>query len=284
MSLEQAKKETDNILHNVEEGFFILNDKNKIGLSYSAALENIFQERKLAKRSLIAYLKAKIDKVDMEDLLEYLSIMRDKSVDELYLKKLNPLDQIKLNFKDKEIESEKYLNIIFKRIQSNGNSIKDLFVTARDITKSIKIKEKLDKAELEKEKMLQLVSSLLDTDPDIIKDFFEETEKDVKQLDNFITQSDNKQGIKKDIDEIFRLINLIRMNSQAINLPSLSNQAKISENIVNRIKTKDPKYKNEEINLIKNYQLLKNEFNTYGELIKLIYDSMLEFHTKIKKS
>ena len=283
-ALEIAKKETDNILHNVEEGFFILNSKNNIGSSYSAALEVIFEEKKLANKNLIQYLKGKIPDEELENLKEYLGLMFENTVDEIYLMKLNPLDQIKITLHHAESNEplEKYLNILFKRITSNGNFMNHLFVTVRDITKRIQMEVQLDKLEQEKEKMLQLVTSLLENDPDMIKDFFQTTEQEISQLHDLLKQPEDKDNFKPDINEIFRLVNLVRMNSEALNLTSLSNKAQLFENIVVRIMKKNLKFKDELLTLIKNNQSLEEEFKYLYYLLKLIYDSMLEFHTNIK--
>jgi hypothetical protein len=47
-ALEQAKQETDNILHNVEEGLLLINKEYKIGSQYSAILKSIFERKNLA--------------------------------------------------------------------------------------------------------------------------------------------------------------------------------------------------------------------------------------------
>ena len=284
-NLTIAKKETDNILQNVEEGFFLLDNKYRIGNSYSAALENIFQKTRLANNSLIEYFKKKIPSDDLVNLTEYLEFMFQNTIDEIYLKKLNPLEQIKVNFNNTKSNenSEKYLNIVFKRILSNGNGVHHLFVTVKDITKNIKMKEELEKSELEKEKMLQLVSTLMDNDPDLIKDFFETTRQEISQLEILLNQSGHKKRYKPDMDEIFRLVNLIRMNSETLNIATLKNISQIFENVA--LKTgKMNSISHEEIDkLSENYQFLKEEFFCLDNLLKYIYSAILEYHREVKQ-
>ena len=147
--LKGKYKESDNIMKNVEEGLFILNNHYKIGTQYSQAFEQIIEEKDLANKKLTDILDGKIAKDQESSIKEYLNLMIENEVDEETLQDLNPLNRIELNFVDngKVWTQSKFLDFKFRRIPSSNNHQIDLFATVSDITDQVKLAEKLEKAE-----------------------------------------------------------------------------------------------------------------------------------------
>jgi ligand-binding sensor domain-containing protein len=79
-ALEVAKKETDNILHNVEEGFFLLDKEYTISSQYSSALESIFSTQEIAHLNLIDFIRDKIPASEIENTMIYFTLLFDESI------------------------------------------------------------------------------------------------------------------------------------------------------------------------------------------------------------
>jgi hypothetical protein len=97
-NLEIAKKETDNILSNVNEGLFLLNRDYEIGSQYALILERIFERKKLSHKKFIDLLKKGLDKESLTALPRYFDLMFQNDVDEQTLGQLNPISKTVLKF------------------------------------------------------------------------------------------------------------------------------------------------------------------------------------------
>ena len=79
--LSEAKKETDRILENVDEGLFlIIQDKTSfiIGSQYSKILESIFMRNDISKAIFIELVSNYIDSSKLKDIDKFLKLMFKK--------------------------------------------------------------------------------------------------------------------------------------------------------------------------------------------------------------
>jgi signal transduction histidine kinase len=238
--LEIAKKETDNILNNVEEGFFLLDDQYKIASQYSSALESIFSTKTIAQISLLDFFKNKIPDHEIENVKEYLLILFDDRVKEYAVKNLNPLLDIEFTFpgeKDNDSVIKKYLNFNFKRIKADNHKIVELIVTVRDVTRQILLSKRLKEEEARREKLLQLMLSILDVEPDMLNDFSESAQRELEFIDKIINHDkiDNYHELLK---KVFRSMHLIKGNAKLLNIDYFAQTAHQFEDIITDIQKK----------------------------------------------
>ncbi|MEJ2055549.1 MAG: ATP-binding protein, partial [Calditrichaceae bacterium] len=233
-NLEEAKKETDNILQNVNEGFFLLDKNYRISSQYSAALEDIFSKKKIAQLNLINFLKNKISAGDVTNSLSYLELLFDDNIDESQITDLNPLVDIEFSFKKKGTEQNKYLNFNFRRIKSKGSKTTELIVTVRDVTQQIMLSQQLKEEEARREKLLQLMLSILDVEPQMLSDFSESANRELNFIDNIMNHSeiDDYHNL---LTKVQRAIHLVKGNAKLLNIDYFANQAHQFEDDVSEL-------------------------------------------------
>jgi len=244
-NLEQAKKETDNILHNVNEGFFLLDKEYKISSQYSSALEIIFSRKKLAHLNLLEFFSDKIPDNEINNTRRYLDLLFKDTINGHLIQDLNPLNDIEFTFDDKGSEVIKYLNFDFKKIKSKRSKTKELVVTVRDVTQQVLLSEQLKKEEARREKLLQLMLSILDVEPQMLTDFSESTNRELEFIDEIMNRSEisdyNDLLIK-----VHRAVHLIKGNAKLLNIEYFAEQAHKFEDVIAEIQSR-PKISNQEI-------------------------------------
>jgi ligand-binding sensor domain-containing protein/signal transduction histidine kinase len=242
-ALIEAKKETDNILENVKEGFFLLDKNFQISSQYSAILETIFYMKKLAQLNIIEFLADKIPEDEVENAKNYLELMFDYNIDDTQIADLNPLVDIEFSFKEKDVIIKKYLNFTFRRIKSKNSKKIELIVTVRDVTEQILLSQQLKEEEARREKLLQLILSILNVEPKMLSDFSESTNRELTFIDNIMNHDeiDNYHNL---LVKVQRSIHLVKGNAKLLNIDYFANQAHEFEDYVSDLlKTKEIKEK-----------------------------------------
>ncbi len=238
--LKGKYKESDNIMKNVEEGLFILNNHYEIGTQYSQAFEQIIEEKDLANKKLTDILDGKIPEDQESSIKEYLNLMIENEVDEETLQDLNPLNRIELNFVDngKVWTQSKFLDFKFRRIPSSNNHQIDLFATVSDITDQVKLAEKLEKAEKQSKKQMELLLSLLHVEPELLQEFITSAEKELENVESEIKLQGQEVDYPEVLKRIYRSMHLIKGNASLLDLKFFVNNAHSFEDKISEIQQK----------------------------------------------
>jgi ligand-binding sensor domain-containing protein/signal transduction histidine kinase len=243
-ALEVSKKETDNILHNVEEGFFLLDREYKISSQYSSALETIFSSKEIAHLNLLDFYSDKITESDIENTRMYLEFLFDEKMNENSIQHLNPLVDLEFTFskgnylkKGDNSKISKYLNFSFKRIKSDGNKIAELIVTVRDVTRSILLAKQLKEEEARRERLLQLMLGILDVDPEMLNEFSESAQRELAFIDKIINHSEI-EDYQALLVKVFRATHLIKGNAKLLNIDYFAQAAHQFEDMISEVQKK----------------------------------------------
>ncbi|MBN2424544.1 MAG: Hpt domain-containing protein [Calditrichaceae bacterium] len=248
--LEMAKNEMDNILNNVEEGFFIIDDQYKISSQYSAILETILCTAGLARIDFIEFLKNKIPEEEILNTKSYLDLLLKKDLDETTIADLNPLIDLKFVFNDSENKDKKYLNFKFKRIGKKTDNHTELVVTVRDVTRQVQLAMRLKEEEERREKLLQLMLSILDVEPQMLTDFSESANRELEFLDTIINQSE-VVDYDNFLEKVHRSVHLIKGNAKLLNIDYFATQAHQFEDIVSEFQKRKEKITAKDIDTLR---------------------------------
>jgi ligand-binding sensor domain-containing protein/putative methionine-R-sulfoxide reductase with GAF domain/signal transduction histidine kinase len=280
-NLSLAKKETDNILDNVEEGLFIINNKFKISSQYSNALEMILEQKKLADTNFLEFVKERINVKEYENVKQYLELMFDNNVSENTLKELNPLTEIELNFKnDKGITAlSKYLSFKFKRIAKNKKTI-ELIVTVIDITDQIILQKKLKESESRTKKQMEWLLSILHVEPQMLKDFIESVQKEIISIEYFMKQGNKEISYHQVLENIYRSVHLIKGNASLLDLKFFVNNTHEYEEKIAEIKSKQKITGSDFVPLILKLGDLRQSLKEINSLIERIGKFHFNFRPK----
>jgi len=230
-----AKRETDNILENVEEGLFTLNKRYIIASQYSAALSQIFEEQILSNRKLTDILHEKIDFGVLNSTVEYLELMFNNELDEKDIEELNPLSQVE--FRSGESDN-KYLTFNFRRI-TNKNRITALFATVTDITEQINLAQRLEKSEAQSKRQMEWLLNIMHVEPELIREFIESVEGEIthfRQILSTVIKDDNANNW---VDHLYRSVHLIKGNASLLDLSYFAHRAHDCEENLQLLRNKE---------------------------------------------
>ena len=234
--LLRAKKDTDDILNNVEEGIFLLNHNFEFKIQYSFALEKILQQDDLADKNFLELLKGKVTEKVAQSAREFLDLMFRQDVDEETLKELNPLSEVELNWVDQDSwEGSKYLSFKFQRI-FDENRIVSLIVTVSDVTEQVILTQKLENTEKHTQKQMEWLVNILHIEPALLNEFIQGAQKDLDQIDEQLRFGNDNNDYHQLLEEIYRSIHLVKGNATLLDLKFFANQAHKFEERINEIR------------------------------------------------
>ncbi len=267
--LQKSKKETDNILNNVEEGLFLLDDNYIIGEQYSAILEKILEQKNLAKVDFLSVLKDKITDDHLTDVKNYLELLFQNEVEEEILDELNPLSEIQFSYAHGS--KHKYLTFHFRRIFDDTESSLSLIVTVQDITEQVTLSQKLKESKEEENKQINWLLNLLNVEPQMLQEFIALVNEEIS------TVKQNLSLKAADIDEerlntIYRAVHSIKGNASLLGLNFFAQLAHHFEEELYEIRKKGSISESQVSSLKHHLASLINSLNIVNNLLKKISD------------
>jgi ligand-binding sensor domain-containing protein len=235
-----SMKETDNILHNIEEGIFLLNEKYNINSQYSSALESILEQKKLARCNFIDLLENTVTHKIHQSTQEFIELMFNDSVDEETLINLNPLSEMRLTFENGDSKSKIVKDLVFKfrRIPSENGKTKELIATVRDISNQIRLTRELEESQEYSKKQIEWLLSILHIEPQLLEEFLEGANLELNYIDNVLKGGEKEADINATLEKIFRSMHLIKGNASLIDLKFFVEKAHEFEDNISHIKDK----------------------------------------------
>ncbi len=282
--LESAKKETDNILDNVQEGFFILDSNLRIGSVYSKALEKILGISDLAHKSFLEILENRIVVKKIEGIQDYLKLLFDGSFDPKMLEDLNPINEVELNIIDETgiWKDSRFLAFKFKRITTIQDEIEvpQLIATVVDITEQKILADKLQESEQQNKKQYDLLVSILHVEAPLLKDFMESTKQELAFLDSLLKNAEDKTDLKELLEDIYRSIHLIKGNASLLDLNFFVTITHDCEDLIASIKEKENINSSDFIPLVMKISDIQKSTNEVYELIDRLTSFQTHFRPK----
>ncbi len=282
--LIKSKRETDNILDNVEEGLFLLNSKLEIESQYSRSLESILNSEKLADSKFIEMLGGTIPAKLKTSVQEYLELMFDDSIDEETINDLNPLTEIEMNFEDEDgvwYES-KHLSFRFKRITDPDMITMELISTVKDITDQIELEQKLEETEAHNKQQMEWMLSVLHVEPTLLKEFMQGVHLELNYIDTVLKQNDMGTDFRPILEKIYRSMHLVKGNASLLDLKFFVKQAHEFEEKVSEILEKQVIKGSDFIPMVMRIGEMRTTLRELKELIDRI--SNIQAHFRPKRS
>ena len=274
LDLVKAKKETDNILNNVKDGLFLLNENNIIASQYSASLERIFEQENLGGLNLVEFLEGKIIEKEHESLSEFTDLLFKTSVDEQSIYDLNPISQTqflsKINGRKK---ITKDLTFDFKRIYQE-NIVEDVIVSVNDITEHVTLQKKLQTTTDQNKKQMEWLIIILNMDGQILDEFMKSADEELEVLHSI---KENKLTIDK-LNDVYRAVHTIKGNASMLDLNFISEEAHTIEDKIIQAK------ENSSGGMV-TVEELDEELNKLSEIfiqIKHLIERISQFHSNFR--
>jgi len=243
-----AKKETDDILYNINEGIFLLNEKFEIGSQHSLALRKIFRRQEMSQLNLLRLFSKLVPSKTYQSIQDYLELMFQLDIDEDIVNNLNPLKQIEVNFEEENGQfTTQYLQFKFSRIY-HGARVSHLMTTVSDVSEQVLLARELKASEERTKNQMSLLFNILHIDPLQLKPFVEESDEAVHKIKSTLKAAADK-AIADDyyllLTDIYRIVHNIKGNASILDLKFFAESAHELEDMIRDVQSK-PSIKGED--------------------------------------
>ena len=214
------------ILSTVKQGLLIIDSKNRIGNTYSKECENILRVENLAGVNFLSLLQRLLTEKMYGTTRDYLELMFNPAKKEKQLAKINPLNQVDINFPNNEGGFDtRYLEFAFKRVMDGKDVVASIFVSARDITDQVLLEKQLREAERRKDRQFEILSSALHVEPAHFREFIDSADRELKMVNETLKADslvevargvDGQEELRKRLNTIFRAAHGIKGNAEFI--------------------------------------------------------------------
>ncbi|WP_019519050.1 ATP-binding protein [Faucicola boevrei] len=234
--VEKAQKETDEIMHTVNEGLFLIDKDLKIGEQYSSKLEDILQQRNIAGRNLYDLLGGMISQKDMETTKLFVEQLYNTWVVEELIQDLNPLKQVLISFVDKDGMSDtKFLEFNFLRVMDKaGKAVEKVFVSVVDVTKEVRLQLQMQKDREQHDRQIDMISYLLTVNPTQLNNFITETKQRIERMNN-VLKTENLDNLPHKAQQLYRESHRLKGDASAIKLNTVVSITEKQENHVKQL-------------------------------------------------
>lgn len=217
--LEQARKETSEILLTVNEGLFLIHEDFTIGSQRSDKLYEIMNISDDDDVNFESLLKDIVSIHDLEAAQGFLRLLFNPKIKENLIGDLNPLDKIQVNMaNDDGSYSTKYLSFDFKRVY-NESSIVDVLATVNDITVTVLLEKQLSQAKEHNEQQIEMLTGILHANPSLLKVFLDSVYNCFSTINRLLKQpSRNQIQFHDKVNAIFVEIHNLKGESSALSL------------------------------------------------------------------
>ena len=224
--VEDAKKETDDILATVNEGLFLVHEDFSIGAQRSEKLYDILSIERDEQANLNDIIRRIVSEKDAKDAEGFLRLLFNKKVKEKLIHSLNPLDKIQVTI-DNESGGyhTKYLSFDFNRVLDQGEIV-ELLVTVNDITEKTLLAEQLEVEKKKNDNQILMLTSVLHANPSTLKSYLNNAYGAFSEINNILKQPNSKQSdYKSKIDKIFAIVHNFKGESAALSMDDFADMA-----------------------------------------------------------
>jgi HPt (histidine-containing phosphotransfer) domain-containing protein len=236
--LELAKAETDNLLHNVQEGIFLLDHEHIIGDHHSTMLKSIFEKEELGGASFVDLVQEVVDSETAGQTGEFLDIALTKKLSDKRLKMLNPVNEVRAVVTKDAETVEKFLRINFTRIGAK-NAYSHLLGTVQDVTEEKRLERRVQQSEERAQEEMKVLLGILHLSPDVVRRFLDEARTEIANLEKTLQSAGYSEDLRELLNSVFRSVHSIKGNASVLGLELFTQQAHDFEDKIRELFAKE---------------------------------------------
>lgn len=217
--IEQAQQETSNILDNVDQGLFLLDDDLIISEQHSQEMSRIFGTNQIGGRQFTQFIKNLVSSRDLNNVQRFFNLLFDRNKKQLLLGDLNPMKKVAVQVPDgNDGFIQKYLKFSFSRIGEN-NKVDNLLATVSDISQEVKLAEELDNERNRNAQQIEMMSALLSHEPDLVQGYIDSSSKAFSKVNGLLEEpANNDSEYRRKASDIFALVHNVKGESATLSL------------------------------------------------------------------
>ncbi|MEM0940704.1 MAG: nitrate- and nitrite sensing domain-containing protein [Bacteroidota bacterium] len=225
------------VFENIQQGIFLLDKDYKISKFHSKAMNEIFNNDRIAGENFSNFMRPLILPRELEALEMFMRHLFNDDMEEDVVNQLNPIDQVKIHTERDGIVSTKYIRVDFTRIYRKDKTT-NIMVTVSDETESILLQQHLEEAEKKKQLETERVLSILKIDPSILRGFLHNSKKMLKSISERYEQNDSDEYSDL-LNFTFDIIHNLKGNAMVIDMEIMSNKFHDIEETIATLQSKE---------------------------------------------
>ena len=232
----QLKAERDEIAamkDNLNVGLFLINTAYEIQPQYSHALEKILDETDLQGHNFLDLLANSIQQKERETLMDYFTMVFNRSYDAQMLEDINPLHQF--TYLSVSGGEQKTLRCTFAPITRDSGEV---FVlgTVSDQTFEVALQKQLSEEEGKRNEEMRALFEVIHVEPRVLHDFIEDAEYEFDRINAIL--KDNDRSAQSVMVDIYQSVHAIKSNAVILGLDSFSTKLHALEDEIKTLREK----------------------------------------------
>jgi two-component system, chemotaxis family, sensor kinase CheA len=273
--LKHEKKQTDSIMHNVEEGIFLLNSELLIESQYSDYFSNLFPNHELAKMNIIDLLENRIPEKDLNAAKDYLEMFFKKGVNPDLLKEINPLETISVSLdSDDKSFSEFFLAFKFSHIYEEDGSVY-ILCSVKDITEEHSLSKQLDEEAKSNAKSMENLFHIIHVDPKMMVEFLKESEEEMDIINSLLKKKGS--NYRDLLVRVYQSIHSMKSNALILGIKKFSTSLHSVEDEISNIMSKEEILWDNILDIAITLRNIQVEINDINSLISKIIEFRTDF-------
>lgn len=277
--LSQINKEIKDILDNMSQAIFTIDNEFKFNAQHSKFAFDIFGDIEFTDRNILdVFFPDEEQKPIRENMNEWLKrIFENAEIRWDDLEALQPVHELAINImKENQKNTVKYIKLDFQPITDIfapdfKEKVTKVMVIIQDITEKKTLELEMEKKEREYKDNINQIIEVIKIDQEIFKDYINECKDNLAVFEPMlISLKDDKNNMGK-INELFRIMHTIKGNAKIFKLERISGEAHGIENIFSAIR-KGEREMNDEL-LDETFRKLDN--------FRILFDETLEIYKRI---
>jgi len=240
-AVEQARRETTDILENVNEGLLLLDKDFVISDQHSASLAELFGDQRFAERNFLDLLRPLVTEKTLAITEDYMEILFSDQVSESLVTGLNPLEEVEINLSTKSGEySTRYLCFDFSRVVEESG-LQYLLVTVSDISEQVHLKHELKQARNKAAQDIDMLIQIMHLDSGLLMGYLDDVQASLDKVNALLRQPAKMQPhLVEKLLKISRIVHTLKGECSALNLEFIETKLHDYENVIEPLKNKQP--------------------------------------------
>lgn len=221
--VEEAHREIEDIFRTTQDGLFLLDHELTMGAKTSDVLESVLGFSVRPGARFLDLLKPYVSPKTFDTAKEYVELLLRHDVKEKLVASLNPLDCIEISsVKPNGAIESRFLQIKFNRVRKGGK-VTHLLVTAKDITRQVRLERELQESEQRIHDQMGMMVQILQIEPALLQDFISTATNGLNIINEIIRTSNPATGITNEqIEQIARKAHQLKGDATALQLEAIS--------------------------------------------------------------
>lgn len=277
LELSRSNKEIKDILDNMSQAIFTIDEDLKFNPQHSRFAYEIFGNIDFADKNLLEmFFKDEEQKKDKENMQAWLKkVFEEDDISWENVKALLPVKEVKikaLNGKGQNIT--KFIQVDFQPIKDDNDGFTKLMVIVQDITDKKALELEIENKEKEYKDNINQIVEIIRMDQELFEDFIKECNDQMLNFEpKLIELKDHKENSEL-VNDLFRIMHTIKGNAKIFNLERIAGEAHAIENIFSSIRKGEA---------VMTDELLDDTFKKIDHF-NILFKETLEMYNKIINS